>query len=59
MLKRLFSLPLFQTVNGRQAMSLWASKLFEKSGIKRVFGRGLVEAVIITSVVTPQAQDLR
>jgi murein DD-endopeptidase MepM/ murein hydrolase activator NlpD len=59
MFKQLLSLPIFRTINGRQTLSFWASKLFERSGIKRLFGLHLVAAVIVTSVVTPEAQNMR
>ncbi len=53
--KKISRLPIFQTIHGRQALSLWASKIFEKSGIKQLFGLNLVAVVFFTGVVTPQA----
>jgi murein DD-endopeptidase MepM/ murein hydrolase activator NlpD len=43
---------------GRHIVSFWASKLFELSGIKNLFGAQLVAAVILAGVVSPQASGL-
>lgn len=58
MIRTLSELPIFRTIRGRQAVSLWASKLFEKSGIRRLFGVNLVAAVVMTSVVSPETDNL-
>lgn len=42
---------------GRHPFSLWASRIFEKSGIKRIFGLNLVAAMVVTGVVTPEANN--
>lgn len=42
---------------GRHPFSLWASRIFEKSGIKRFFGLNLVAAMVVTGVVTPEADS--
>lgn len=51
-------LPIFRTIDGRQAISLWASRIFEKSAVKRLVGVNLVAAVIVTGVLTPEADNL-
>lgn len=49
---------LFRTIKGRHVFSLWASRLFERTGIKRFFGMNLVAAVFITGVVSPETDQL-
>jgi len=39
-------------------LSLWASRLFERTGIKRFFGVNLVAAVFITGVISPETDKL-
>lgn len=46
------------SVGGRHILSLWASNIFEKSGIKQLFGLNLVAAVLFTGIITPQASDV-
>lgn len=58
MVRTIKNLPPFRTVDGRQIVSLWASRIFEMSGIKRLFGVNLVAAVLFTSVVAPEADHL-
>ncbi|RJR16466.1 M23 family metallopeptidase [Candidatus Microgenomates bacterium] len=53
---KLFSF--FKTIKGRQVASLWASRIFERSRIKQLFGANLVAAAIFTGVITPQATDI-
>lgn len=43
---------------GRHIVSFWASKIFEFSGIKNLFGAQLVAAVFLAGVVSPQASGL-
>jgi len=49
---------LFRTIKGRHILSLWASRLFERSGIKRFFGVNLVAAVVVTGVISPETDLL-
>lgn len=58
MLNILSDLPVFKTVRGRQILSLWAAKFFEKTGIRKLFGAQLVAAVVLTGVVTPQINSI-
>ncbi len=51
-------MPLFRTIRGRQVISLWASRIFERSGIKRLFGINLVAAVFLAGIVNPEADNL-
>ena len=48
---------IFQTIRGRQIISLWASKIFERSRIKQIFGLNLVAVVLFTGVITPEADN--
>lgn len=57
-MKTFFHLPRVKTVKGRHIASLWASRLFEASGIKQLFGVHLVAAVVFTGIITPQADNL-
>ena len=58
MLNLLAQLPVFRTVRGRQTVSLWAAKFFEKTGINKLFGAQLVAAVVLTGIVTPQINTI-
>lgn len=59
MLKKLLQRSVFfRTIRGRQIVSLWASRLFEKSGIRQLFGVNLVAAAVMTGVISPQAENL-
>lgn len=55
MLRTIRQLPFLRTVHGRQAVSLWASRIFEHTHIRKLFGVNLVAAVIYMGYVTPQA----
>lgn len=57
-MKNLMTRRLFKTIKGRHFVSLWASRLFEKSGIKQLFGVNLLAAVVLIGVVTPEAHNL-
>lgn len=48
---------IFRTIKGRHIISLWASRIFEKSGIKRLFGINLVAAVFFAGVISPEADN--
>lgn len=48
---------IFRTIRGRHIISLWASRIFEKSGIKRLFGINLVAAVFFAGVISPEADN--
>jgi len=52
------NISIFRTIRGRQVISLWASRIFESSAVKRVFGLNLVAAVFVAGVITPQADNL-
>lgn len=58
MMRTFFNLPIFRTHRGRQVVSLWASKIFEKSGISKLFGVNLVAAVVFTGLISPEADNL-
>lgn len=49
---------LTQIPKGRHFLSVWASRLFEKSGIKKLFGLNLVAAIFLTTIVSPQLATL-
>lgn len=57
MSKKLPIFPLFRTTGGRQVLSLFASKIFERSGIKGFFGAQLVAAVFVAGIITPEANN--
>lgn len=58
MLRKLKEVSIFGSFRGRHIVSLWVSRIFERSGIKRFFGLNLVAAVIFTGVVTPETSNL-
>lgn len=47
-----------KNAKGRQMASFLASKFFERSGIKQWFGVNLVAAVFMTSIVSPELDNL-
>lgn len=55
--KRLFD-HFVKVEKGRHFVSFWASKIFERAGIKRLFGVNLVAALLVTSVLTPELTAL-
>lgn len=48
---------LLKTIRGRQALSVWASRIFERSSIKKLFGFNLVAAALFAGIITPEADN--
>jgi murein DD-endopeptidase MepM/ murein hydrolase activator NlpD len=58
MIRKILNLKIFKFIHGRQALSLWASKIFEKTSIKNILGINLVAAIFLTGVVSPQVGNI-
>lgn len=58
MLRTPISLTTVKASPSRHFVSFWASKLFERSGIKQWFGLNLVAAVFVAGVITPEANNV-
>lgn len=58
MIRKFFSLPVFKFIHGRQALSLWVSKIFEKKNIRNILGVNLVASILFTGVISPQVGNI-